>query len=205
MAHRDISNRPLIGGILTLPQTDFSRRAARSTKFRRLGRCFLLRRPRWWVRIALIFAIGAVLTVASLIRVDHVVIIRYEAYEYGFPLPWLLYMVSNPLPLYRWVPTLAVPYDFLFWSGIAHASMLLQSNLKGAFIALRRQADNPWMKRKIRRRWNGRFVALSASVIGTISIWAVNFLFKCISVLTAVLSELVSWKLKKDGTLHRVF
>jgi hypothetical protein len=48
------------------------------------SRTLLVERRR---RIGWIFTLGSVLTVASLLRVEHVLAVSYDAYHYGFPFP----------------------------------------------------------------------------------------------------------------------
>jgi hypothetical protein len=74
-------------------------------------------------------AISLVLMLVSLLYVEHVLDISYEAVNYGFPMPWLVYVVSTVLPVNRWVPNIiGLLVDSLFWLGVSFAGVYLLSS-----------------------------------------------------------------------------
>jgi hypothetical protein len=74
-------------------------------------------------------AISLVLMFASLLYVEHVLATSYEAVNYGFPMPWLVYVVSTLLPVNQWVPNvIGLLVDYLFWLGVSFAGVYLLSS-----------------------------------------------------------------------------
>lgn len=80
------------------------------------------------------FLLALVLTALSTIVLQHVALPSYEAYRYGFPLPWLEHYVNaaglNPdlwsLPPYL---VLNFVFDILFWIGVGTLTALLLSRV----------------------------------------------------------------------------
>jgi len=81
----------------------------------------------WYAEI-----LGLLLMVLSLFRVQHVVLVDYDAFEYGFPFPWLLYLVSGVTPVSMWA---LAPLNFLatliFWVAIGFLVASLTSLRRG--------------------------------------------------------------------------
>jgi hypothetical protein len=83
-------------------------------------------------------AISLVLMLASLLYVEHVLAVSYEAVNYGFPMPWLVYVVNTLLPVNRWVPNIVGLFvDYLFWLGVSFAGVYMLSSHGAKRLLLR--------------------------------------------------------------------
>ena len=76
------------------------------------------------------FFFGLVLLLLSLVRFEHVNVVDYEAYEYGFPLPWLIYYVNGIVPVNRWIVAPVLIYDLPFWIGAGYLGIFLLSKAR---------------------------------------------------------------------------
>lgn len=86
-------------------------------------------------KLALIFALGGVLTLNSLANIVHVMGISFEAIQYGFPLPWFEYVIDSLGPVHRWIvaPDLIFVSIYLFWVGIGYVGLIVATSLKRIF------------------------------------------------------------------------
>jgi hypothetical protein len=66
-----------------------------------------------WVAVA---SLAAALMFVSLLYAQHVTEISYEAINYGWPLPWLVYYIANVMPVNYWLPNVfGLVVDSAFW------------------------------------------------------------------------------------------
>jgi hypothetical protein len=72
------------------------------------------------MRRRLVAVLGLILTLTSSIYVVHVLVVDYEAVSYGFPLPWLAYVVNGMVPVHLWVPSIiGLAVDYVFWLAVS--------------------------------------------------------------------------------------
>jgi hypothetical protein len=87
------------------------------------------------VRIA---SVAVALMLVSLVYSQHIFQIDYEAYNYGFPLAWLIHYVEGVVPVNVWYPNgFGFVLDLAFWlvvsivlvSGISLLRLRSKSNI----------------------------------------------------------------------------
>lgn len=81
-------------------------------------------------KVRSVFLLGCVFTLLSLLNVHYVNGIDYTAYELGFPLPWLLYLIQGIAPVNMLMPTIWMVFVVPFWLAVSSVSLLLLWKLK---------------------------------------------------------------------------
>lgn len=80
-------------------------------------------------KISIAFGVGALISLLSLLKLEHIAVTSYEVYQRGYPLPWLV--LSNGLVgVMGWIPTSFLIFDLIFWSGIVLAFGLVGTKLR---------------------------------------------------------------------------
>jgi hypothetical protein len=80
------------------------------------------------MRRRLVAVLGLILTLASSLYAVHVFVVDFEAVNYGFPLPWLAYVVNGMVPVHQWVPSIVgLAVDYLFWLVVSFGVVFLFS------------------------------------------------------------------------------
>lgn len=80
------------------------------------------------MRRKLVAVLSLILTLASSLYVVHVLVVDYEAVNYGFPQPWLAYVVNGMVPVHQWVPSIiGLTVDYLFWLAVSFGVVSLFS------------------------------------------------------------------------------
>ncbi len=73
--------------------------------------------------------LGLLLMLLSLFRVQHVVLVDYDAFEYGFPFPWII-LVSTITPVHVWIPDLpGLIYDLVVWLAVGYFGVFALSRI----------------------------------------------------------------------------
>ena len=87
-------------------------------------------------RILAAFGIGAVVTLLSLLNVEHQLRIGpNDYYNYRFPLPWLVHVIiSLPSSNSLWIPTIYFSHDLLLWTGVAFLALLAIGTVGKSFV-----------------------------------------------------------------------
>jgi len=81
-------------------------------------------------KVRSVFLLGCVFTLLSLLNVHYVNSLDYTAYELGFPLPWLLYLIQGIVPVNMLMPTIWMVFVVPFWLAVSSVSLLLLWKLK---------------------------------------------------------------------------
>ncbi len=81
-------------------------------------------------KVRSVFLLGCVFTLLSLLNVHYVNSISYTAYELGFPLPWLVYLMQGITSANMLMPTIWIVFVFPFWLVVSSISLLLLWKLK---------------------------------------------------------------------------
>ncbi len=81
-------------------------------------------------RVRSVFLFGCTLTLLSLLNLHYVNSIDYTAYEMGFPLPWLTYLIQGITPVNMLMPTVWIIFVFPFWLAVSSISLSLLWRLK---------------------------------------------------------------------------
>jgi len=81
-------------------------------------------------KVRSVFLLGCIFTLLSLLNVHYVNSIDYTAYELGFPLPWLLYLIQGIAPVNMLMPAIWIVFVFPFWLAVSSISLLLLWKLK---------------------------------------------------------------------------
>lgn len=81
-------------------------------------------------KVRSVFLLGCIFTLLSLLNVHYVTSIDYTAYDLGFPLPWLTYLIQGIAPVNMLMPTIWAIFVFPFWLAVSSISLLLLWKLK---------------------------------------------------------------------------
>lgn len=65
-------------------------------------------------------ALGIVLMFISLLYAQHVLLVDYEAVNYGYPLPWLVHYIEGMSVVNMWLPNVVQIFaDFILWLAVS--------------------------------------------------------------------------------------